>query len=228
MKSKITAECLEENRLDLSTNVYGLPPQTPVDCRPLLNSGPFIWAYPCYAVRVVGTIMHILCAWLLADFISGLVHWWEDRAIAGASRFKFINGVREDNEKHHTSPRYFLELSWWENINTTAPFAWTLTAALALIHAPATITWAVFFLGFANLVHRFSHESKQNRNAVIDFLQTIGLFASPSHHSGHHFKRGKIVGRQDSRIRYCVMSSWLNPILDKSKFFRVLEWALRI
>jgi ubiquitin-conjugating enzyme E2 variant len=172
--------------------------------------------------------MTILFAWLLADFISGLVHWWEDRAIVGASQFEFINGVRADNERHHTEPRYFLTLTWWENINTTAPIAWALTAALVFIGAPAVITLAAFFLSFGNLVHRFAHEGKQNRPKIVSLLQYIGLLQSPSHHAGHHFKRGKLVMREDSRIRYCVMSSWLNPILDKIKFFHVLERILKI
>ncbi len=165
----------------------------------------------------------ILLAWLLADFISGIVHWWEDRALKGVSRFEFINGVRADNDRHHRTPRSLTETSWWENINTTAPFAWVLTAILFAIGAPAVITLAVFFLSFGNLVHRWSHENKRSLPLPVVWAQKIGLFISPSHHAGHHFYMGNVVSREDSSIRFCVMSNWLNPVLDKIRFFNILE-----
>jgi hypothetical protein len=172
-------------------------------------------------------VITIIGAWLLADFISGLVHWWEDRALVGASRFEFINSVRADNERHHQTPGYFLRYTWWENINTTAPAAWLLAAVLWLIGSPPLLCLTCFFLGIGNLVHRWSHERTENRPVAVTWLQRTGLLISPSHHSGHHFVRGKPVEREDSSIRFCVMSSWLNPILDRIGFFSALERLLR-
>jgi hypothetical protein len=172
--------------------------------------------------------MTVIAAWLLADFISGLVHWWEDRAILGASRFKFINEVRKDNEYHHQHPLGFLRYSWWGNISTTAPIAWISSTVLFFTGAPLLFVWTSFFLGFGNLVHRWAHESKFTKPRIVTALQRTGFFISPSHHSGHHFKGGHFVTREESKVRYCVMSSWLNPVLDKIRFFDFLGWVFNV
>lgn len=167
--------------------------------------------------------MSILLAWLVADLISGIVHWWEDRAIVGASRFAFINSIRADNERHHQKPGYFLRFSWWENINTTAPIAWSVAFVLALFGAQFAALVALY-LGFGNLVHRWSHEPKNKLPRAIRFMQWAGLFISNQHHAEHHFTKGRPVSRENSTRRYCVMSNWLNPILDRVRFFDFLSW----
>lgn len=180
-----------------------------------------VWRYRRNFLRAI--VLTILFSWLLADFISGLVHWWEDRALVGKSSLKFLNGVRLDNERHHNEPIQLTRLSWWENINTTAPIAWTLSLIFFVINAPTILWLTVFCLGFGNLVHRWSHEPKSKRPKVISLLQKTGLLISPSHHSGHHFTRGKLVSRDKSQIRFCVMTSWLNPGLDRVKFWALLN-----
>jgi uncharacterized iron-regulated membrane protein len=167
-------------------------------------------------------------AWLLADLISGLVHWWEDRANTGTSRFKFINGVRSDNEKHHNMPGFFLRYSWWGNINTTAPIAWPL-ALLFLLIGLKFLAWTFLFLGFGNLIHRWAHEPIGKRPFIVSLIQQTGLFISPHQHAEHHFhhKTHKLLSREESYRRFCVMTGWLNPILDKIGFFDVLEYLHR-
>lgn len=170
----------------------------------------------------------ILGAWLIADFISGLVHWWEDRAMADASRFAWLNSVRADNERHHKMPGYLTKYSWWSNINTTAPLAWVVSALLWLAGAPMLMWLAVAFLGFGNLVHRWSHDPPSKLPVLVRWIQKTGLFITASHHSGHHFKMGKLVSREGSDIRFCVMTNWLNPILDRVRFFKFLEYCFRL
>lgn len=167
--------------------------------------------------------MIILASWLLADFLSGLVHWWEDRAIIGTSPFAFINSVRADNERHHLKPGYFLRFTWWGNINTTAPFSFALAGLLLLFGAPMILWLTAFFISFGNLVHRWAHEPKEKLPRVITLLQRTGLFISQEHHWGHHFENGRLVSRENSYRRFCVMTNWLNPALDYVGFFRLLE-----
>lgn len=171
--------------------------------------------------------MNVLIAWLLADFISGLVHWWEDRAITDASRWKFINDVRADNERHHRQPGYLVSYTWWENINTTAPIAWALAAVLYVTNCHIILWLTACFLGIGNLVHRWAHEPPSKLPLLVILLQRTGLFISGTHHSGHHFKKGRTVSREKSDTRFCVMSSWLNPMLDRIGFWRILERAKR-
>lgn len=171
----------------------------------------------------MSTFFSLLFAWLLADFISGLVHWWEDRAIVGQSRFKFLNGVREDNERHHQQPGYLVRLTWWENINTTAPIAWGAALLVGLLGGGKLIVFTLIFLGIGNLVHRWAHEHPSKLPKAVRWGQHLGLFISASHHSGHHFVMGRLVSREGSVIRFCVMSSWLNNMLDYVGFFAGIE-----
>ena len=50
-------------------------------------------------------------------------------------------------------------------------------------------------------------------------LQEIGLLQSPVHHAGHH--------RPPSDRRYCVLTDWLNPVLDAVGIWALLERGLR-
>lgn len=178
-------------------------------------------------VIMPGTLLTVLGAWLLADFLSGLVHWWEDRALIGASRFKFINEIREDNERHHRAPGYLTRLSWWDNVSTTAPAAWAVTGVLWTVGAPPLILLTAFFAGFGNLVHRWAHEHPAQVPRAVRALQRTGLFISADHHSGHHYLDEQLISREQSQIRFCVMTNWLNPVLDAAGFFRLLERARR-
>lgn len=171
--------------------------------------------------------MTILLAWLLADFISGIIHWWEDRALVGASRFKFINDVRDDNEKHHKMPGYLLRYTWWQNISTTAPIAWALAIVLYLVGAPHLSVYTFIFLGLGNLVHRWAHEPPGKLQFWIVLLQKTGIFISPKHHDEHHYWSGNRLSRQKSYRRYCVMTSWLNPLLDRIRFWKFLELVFK-
>jgi hypothetical protein len=54
-------------------------------------------------------------------------------------------------------------------------------------------------------------------------VQRTGLFISPSHHSGHHYSAGALVSRERSTIRFCVMTDWCNPVLDRLGVFRALN-----
>lgn len=170
--------------------------------------------------------MTFLGAWLLADFISGLVHWWEDRANTKTSNWEFINGVRRDNERHHNMPGYLLRFSWWGNISTTAILAWPL-ALLFVLLGENFLAMTFLFLGFGNLVHRFAHDMSFNktRPRIIKVLQWTGLFISFKQHAEHHFdhRTGKLLSREESYRRYCVMTSWLNPVLDGIGFWDLLE-----
>jgi Lipid desaturase domain len=55
---------------------------------------------------------------------------------------------------------------------------------------------------------------------LVKTLQEIGIIQSPRHHSGHH--------RTPTDTRYCILTDWLNPVLDRIELWatleRLLEW----
>jgi hypothetical protein len=167
----------------------------------------------------------ILCAWLLADFLSGVAHWAQDRVLA-ESKSKFWNQVIADNVLHHTNPAAMLEFSILENIRISVTATWPLALGLYLIGAPTVIWLAIFFVSFGNGVHWFSHQRKVNW--FIKGLQKIGIFASFDHHKSHHAIKGRLIDRGSAVEKYCVMTDWVNPILDAIRFFRILEALLAL
>lgn len=171
-------------------------------------------------------IIEILGAWLLADFLSGVVHWAEDRLLTEETRFDLLNSIKADNDLHHQKPAALTRYSYWENISTTAPLSLPLAMALYYLGAHHVFWLAAFFGTFANLIHRLSHTPPNKLPIFIQFLQFTGLFISFEHHHKHHYSMNGIVKKEDASIRYCPMTNWLNPILDYIGFFPGLERLL--
>jgi len=167
-------------------------------------------------------------SWFLADLIAGIVHWWEDHYLNNDSKFKFLNTLSKDNDLHHKDPAALTAYSLWRNIDTSAVVAWPLCLFLFLIGAPTLLYMTVFFASFANIVHRFSHEPKHKLNPVIAFIQKTGIFISGDHHRVHHYFQGVVILKEDTIERFCPMSNWVNPILDRIQFFRFLEYGLSL
>lgn len=172
-------------------------------------------------------VAQVLLAWLLADFLSGAFHFFEDRILSDKSRFEFLQGVINDNILHHEKPAALLKETWIGNMSTTAVI--TIPWSLFLYVQTGLSVWfmTVFFLTFGNLVHRFAHDRNHRKNKFIVFMQELYLFCPVMQHDEHHYKRFKLVARPDSSIRYCVMSGLLNPVLDRIKFWDGCYWIYR-
>lgn len=170
-----------------------------------------------------------LLAWILADFISGVIHWWEDKVLQ-PSKSHVLETIRKDNELHHSKPGAMLKLPMWDNVETSCMIGWPIAFILGMMGAPEVICIAIFYASFANLVHRFAHMRKPMW--PIRSLQMVGIFQSPAHHWEHHHAKAwddfggyfyYLTQRQESKRRYCVMTDWLNPVLDWVGFWRLLE-----
>ncbi len=170
-------------------------------------------------------MLTVLSAWLLADFISGVGHWYEDKVLNKPSAYRFLDQLQKDNDLHHDQPTYLLRTSWFDNISTTAVITLPISVLLFFVGAPTVIWLAVWFATFANLVHRFAHTPPAKRPLLVRMMQKTGLFISFDQHHRHHFKGRRKVKKANSQICYCPMTSWLNPILDKIKFWSLLERA---
>jgi hypothetical protein len=165
----------------------------------------------------------ILTAWLLADFLSGIGHWYEDKVLNKPNLYKFLDDIQRDNEIHHDVPSAMTRYTFWQTINTTALITVPITILLFLLDAPTILTLAAFFATFANQVHKYSHMPKGKRPKWVLLLQGTGLFITFEQHQSHHFDENGLVKKQNAKIAYCPMTSWLNPVLDKINFWTHLE-----
>lgn len=165
--------------------------------------------------------LNILFCYFMADFTSGLFHWIED-AYLDSTKLKnipFFHHIALQNEIHHRSPAAFLDCHPLENIATTVPFYAVIGTILLMIHPSF---WILLWLNmslFANMIHRWSHDPE--RPHQIEVLQNLGIIQTPDHHRRHHsFGDGPST-------HYCVISNYLNPLLDRIGFWKRLEDVLR-
>ena len=162
---------------------------------------------------MVNMSIYIIASWLAADFIAGLFHWWEDTYLSHSDSIlgRLIGGP---NQLHHADQYAFLKGTYWQrNYTTIVPSFVAMVACLAF--EPLRNGWlSMLFLSQANQVHAFSH-SKAKNGWLVRFMQNACVFQSPKHHAEHH--------RNPFRVRYCVMTPVLNPVLDAIKFWRALE-----
>lgn len=164
-------------------------------------------------------ILELFIAWLLADFLTGLGHWVEDR---------FINRgpIHEANDRHHERPAALLRDSYWSNINSTVAVTVPLATFAHLLGAPFVVTAAIAFATFANIIHRWSHELPSRVPRIVRLLQRTGFFMSRSGHMRHHYdfeNNIQKLSRAQAHMQWCAMTDWLNPILDRVDLFRALD-----
>jgi hypothetical protein len=163
------------------------------------------------AGSAVGTV-------LLADFISGVVHWAEDAYIRKDTP---ILGklVANANIEHHEKPRAFVVRGWWES-------SWDLAllATLLIITAWATgnLTWQIWLFAIlsanANQIHKWAHQAPHENGRIITFFQKIKLLQTQRHHAQHH--------RNLKNSHYCSITNVLNPVLDELEFWKTTENVL--
>jgi ubiquitin-conjugating enzyme E2 variant len=163
--------------------------------------------------------------YLVADFVSGLVHWFadsffeENAALIGPL---FIEPFRE----HHRDPAGITRHGFFEitgnNCLVTIPvlaafWLWgerTGPFAVALVLSTALAVFAT------NPIHRWAHSRKQDLPRSVVWLQQRGLILSAHHHAKHH------AGANERA--YCVTCGWLNPVLDRFDLFgRLRNWVRR-
>ena len=170
--------------------------------------------------------MSAIFGYLLADFVSGWMHWFCDTFFEEVSPVigpLIIQPFRE----HHRDPlamtrHGFLEL----NGNTClvlspvlAAFFWLdLTHWLDsfVIFVSSTLLFFAASVFGTNLFHRAAHEPVPA--FWVQGLQECGVILSPRKHHLHH--------QAPHRSAYCVTSGWLNPILDGMNFFSFCERLL--
>lgn len=155
---------------------------------------------------------------LLADFVSGVVHWAED----AYARFKptrkvpLINTIALENELHHRRPRDFLVRSWWASSWDLALLgAAVVWVACAMDRMSVAVLVFVVLAVNANQIHKWTHRNPRENPWWVTRLQRCYLLQTPRHHSRHH--------QGEKNTHYCVVTNFLNPLLEEVGFWRRLE-----
>lgn len=158
---------------------------------------------------------NFLLCYLSSDFFSGVIHWWEDRYIKSNDPV-FGKHIGAPNEKHHNEPAHFLKGSYFKRIKVSLVASAIVGATLWIAGVRAWQIYCVLLiLSQANQIHAWAHQSFRKNGPVISFFQKTGLLQSTKHHAMHH--------KHPNNCNYCVITNLLNPILEKIRFWNVLE-----
>jgi hypothetical protein len=183
------------------------------------------------AVRVVGAVerprdvlriaLSGVVGYLLSDFLSGFVHWAGDTIGDEQTPVFGPNFVRPFRH-HHIDPKDITRHDFVEtNGNNCIVIAPVLLVLLVIMPATtgalfygclvtACVSWFVFC---TNQFHKWAHEDDPAR--WVRVLQRWHLILPPDHHAIHH-----AVPQVRS---YCITVGWMNPLLDRIRFFRFCE-----
>lgn len=174
--------------------------------------------WPGLLVTAGVVLLQVVACVVIGDFVSGFVHWLEDSYFTPETPL-IGKSVIEPNIVHHHDPRRFVHKSWFEGADMQLG-----VAAVVLVIAWLAGWWHWMLLVTlivtvnANELHKWAHRSRTENGRVIVFLQQLGLVQTPAHHAGHH--------RGERDTRYCVVTNYLNPVLDGLGFWRGLEWLV--
>ena len=160
-------------------------------------------------------LLQTFLLWIAADFITGIIHWWEDAY--GNPNWKIIGKyIVEPNLVHHKQPNKLLEGSYWTRINTSFFAAAIIGMILYLLglHSWQIIVGLLFCIQ-GNEIHAMSHRPDKTTSRLVRFLQKTGLFQSKKMHRWHH--------KAPYDTNFCIMSDFVNPTLNKIQFWKKLE-----
>jgi len=180
----------------------------------LIRFNSFLFESPLYFFSI------LVGSWLLADFASGLVHWFADTW--GRLHWPVIGNlfIRSFKE-HHIDP---LSITRHDAIETNgANFSVAIPVLIICLFAdPESSLQAYLVLLFlftnlwtasTNQIHKWAHQTSAPK--MVEKLQKLGLILSPEDHNIHH--------RGEFDKHYCITNGRLNRVLERIGFFKKLE-----
>jgi ubiquitin-conjugating enzyme E2 variant len=154
----------------------------------------------------------------LADFISGVVHWTADTY--GSPKMPIFGGFVRTFREHHADQVDITRHDFVETNGDVCIFSMPVHFVLMLwveSPLPLFLLVGVFAGSYMNSqIHKWAHQVEVP--ALIRLCQRVRLINSPGHHTRHH--------SGTHQTHYCIMSGWMNPLLDGIGFFRKAEWLL--
>ena len=156
---------------------------------------------------------------LLADFITGFIHFLEDTYLVPSSFKSFDDLVTHPNILHHKDPMHF---TMGDVLHRNYHLFLAAGMVLLIAYPLGYLTWQLALItilaALGNEIHAWSH--KRPKNWFLRLLLDMKLVISPEQHAKHH-------KRPYSKC-YCTVTNWVNPILDGIQFWAWLEWCLKL
>jgi plasmanylethanolamine desaturase len=166
---------------------------------------------------MIGTIISVV---LLADFFTGVGHWFEDAYCTKDKPGLIGSEICDPNLLHHEKPTDFIKNSFVE-LNLVSVLAATVASIIPFLLGLYVLGFALILSGIGNQVHAWSHSKPAYKfkplNRLIMMLQKCCLIQTPAQHASHH--------KPPFDKAYCTITNVVNPPLDELNFWRRLEWV---
>lgn len=162
------------------------------------------------------TLTIIICI-LVADFITGLIHWIEENYCDES--FPIIGSrICAPNIQHHKDPTLMVRMGGiittnWQSMSASL-LVCLLLWSIGLYHWSVLLT--LILTGIGNQIHLFNHQTKSNY--WVTWLKDSGLIQSQKQHNIHHIPPHKKC--------YCVLINFNNSWMDRVEFWRGLEYII--
>jgi len=156
-------------------------------------------------IELILFIAQVISGILLADFLSGVVHYIEDNTDLTGVKW-FDDAIIKPNQLHHAEPMAMMDAGFWSRNGTTIAAASVVAFPLLLIFGPSTLLVSAWLAGsMGNQTHYWSHLSKPPK--VVAWLQDRRILLSRKDHWSHH--------KPPHETSFCTITSLLNPIYNR-------------
>lgn len=162
---------------------------------------------------ILTIFLYIVFAIAMADFLTGIFHWWEDR-YGNPDWYIWGDIIVKPNILHHQDPSAFTRGSYLKR-NWTSLLPTLLISSVFFIYQYYFWSLVFVFASQSNEVHCWEH-IKPNR--FIRFLQKMNVLQNKKTHALHH--------KRPYDTNYCVMTMMVNPILNRIYFWYWLETTI--
>ncbi|HSH68352.1 MAG TPA: fatty acid desaturase CarF family protein [Deferrisomatales bacterium] len=168
-----------------------------------------LWRVQPLVIGAAGQSAAILVAWVLADFVNGLVHLTMDRN----DRYDSLAGPLVANfHLHHKTPRYkphHLAVVYFVESGSKVWLVPCL-AGVALLTAVDGISplllHILVYTGILSSVAEVSHYlCHTSASPLAGFLARCGILLSKRHHAAHHLR---------DNVSYAFLNGITDPLLD--------------
>lgn len=161
--------------------------------------------------------MKIVMCILIADFITGLIHWVEDTYGTPSWISPLDSQVVLPNIEHHRNPSLIGTMSSFISRNYVSVTSFLIIGGIAYLVGVTPYFFLVGILAaFGNEVHTWNH--RRNNPWIVRFLQDAGLVQSRHQHNLHH--------KPPYDKYYCTLTNFTNALLELINFWRTLEYLL--
>tara|TARA_B100000683_G_C12455762_1_gene541963 strand:- start:530 stop:1099 length:570 start_codon:yes stop_codon:yes gene_type:complete len=169
-------------------------------------------------MSVFYTVLNIVVLFLLADFTTGIYHFFVDTY--GVFNSKFLKKSVDPLLLHHIDPLFITKQSYWQINGGMYVFSCVIFCASLFLGFYWELFLFLLFCSNGNLIHKWSHVEPEEVPEIGKVLQKLTLIQTKEHHAQHH--TNSFMGN------YCVMSNYLNPILRVVRFWELIIKFLKL